>query len=48
MVEVDAEDADVRGSEPVYNGEKIIGVTISAAFGYFEISQGNYGTRTFF
>jgi hypothetical protein len=48
MVEVDAEDADVRGSEPVYDGEKIIGVTISVACGYFEISQGNFGTHTFF
>jgi glycine cleavage system aminomethyltransferase T len=47
-VEVNTEEADVRGGEPVYNGEKIIGVTISGAYGYFEISQGNYGTRTFF
>ena len=34
FVEVDAEDADVRGSEPALDGEKVIGVTTSGAYGY--------------
>jgi len=33
-VEVAAEDADVRGAEPVLDGEKIIGVTTSGAYGH--------------
>ena len=33
-VEVDAEDAEVRGGEPVLDGEKVIGVTTSGAYGY--------------
>jgi dimethylglycine dehydrogenase len=33
-VEVDADDADVYGGEPVYYGEKVIGVTTSGAYGY--------------
>jgi len=33
-VEVDAEDADARGSEPVYVGDKVIGVTTSGSYGH--------------
>jgi len=33
-VEVTAADADVRGGEPVLDGEKVIGVTTSGAYGY--------------
>ncbi len=33
-VEVAAADADVRGGEPAYDGEKVIGVTSSGAFGH--------------
>ena len=33
-VQVDAKDSDIRGSEPVFDGEKVIGVTTSGAFGY--------------
>jgi dimethylglycine dehydrogenase len=31
---VDAKDADVRGGEPVYAGDEVIGVTTSGAYGY--------------
>ena len=31
---VDADDADPRGNEPVYDGENIIGVTTSGAYGH--------------
>ena len=33
-VEVDAIDADVRGGEPAYDGDKVIGVTTSGAYGH--------------
>jgi len=33
-VEVDAKDADARGGEPAYDGDKVIGVTTSGAYGY--------------
>jgi len=33
-VEVDAVDAEVRGSEPALDGDKVIGVTTSGAYGY--------------
>ena len=33
-VEVDAEDADVRGGEPAYDGDKVIGVTSSGSYGH--------------
>ena len=33
-VEVAAEDAEVRGGEPVLDGDKVIGVTTSGAYGY--------------
>jgi len=33
-VEVEAQDSDVRGSEPAFDGEKVIGVTTSGAYGY--------------
>lgn len=33
-VEVDAEDADVRGGEPALDGDKVIGVTTSGAYGH--------------
>ena len=33
-VEVDAEDSDVRGGEPAYDGDKVIGVTTSGSFGH--------------
>ncbi len=33
-VEVTAVDADVRGGEPVYAGEKVIGVTTSGGYGH--------------
>ena len=33
-VEVDAEDADVQGGEPAYDGDKVIGVTTSGSFGH--------------
>jgi dimethylglycine dehydrogenase len=33
-VEVAAEDADVYGGEPVFHGEKVIGVTTSGAYGH--------------
>jgi len=32
--EVDADDADAIGNEPVFDGEKIIGVTTSGAYGH--------------
>ena len=32
--EVDADDADVRGGEPVFDGDKVIGVTTSGGYGY--------------
>jgi dimethylglycine dehydrogenase len=32
--EVDVDDADVRGGEPVYDGDKVIGVTTSGGYGY--------------
>jgi dimethylglycine dehydrogenase len=34
-VEVEADDADVRGGEPAYDGDKIIGVTSSGAYGHY-------------
>jgi len=33
-VEVDAEDADVRGGEPAYDGDVVIGVTSSGSYGH--------------
>lgn len=33
-VEVDAEDADVRGGEPALDGDKVIGVTTSGTYGH--------------
>lgn len=33
-VEVEADDTDVRGAEPVFDGEKLIGVTSSGAYGH--------------
>jgi dimethylglycine dehydrogenase len=33
-VEVDAEDAEVRGGEPAYDGDKVIGVTTSGSYGH--------------
>jgi dimethylglycine dehydrogenase len=33
-VEVDAEDAEVYGGEPAYDGEKVIGVTSSGSYGH--------------
>jgi dimethylglycine dehydrogenase len=33
-VEVDAEDADVRGGEPAYDGDIVIGVTSSGSYGH--------------
>jgi dimethylglycine dehydrogenase len=33
-VEVDAEDADVRGGEPAYDGTTVIGVTTSGGYGH--------------
>ena len=33
-LEVDAEDTDCLGTEPVLNGEQIIGVTTSGAYGH--------------
>jgi dimethylglycine dehydrogenase len=33
-VEVAAEDADIRGSEPALDGDKVIGVTTSGAYGH--------------
>ena len=33
-VEVDADDTDVHGGEPAYDGDKVIGVTSSGAFGH--------------
>jgi dimethylglycine dehydrogenase len=33
-VEVDTEDADVRGGEPAYDGDKVIGVTTSGSYGH--------------
>jgi dimethylglycine dehydrogenase len=33
-VAVDAADADVAGNEPVYDGDRIIGITTSGAYGY--------------
>jgi dimethylglycine dehydrogenase len=33
-VEVDADDSDVRGGEPAYDREKLIGVTSSGAYGH--------------
>jgi dimethylglycine dehydrogenase len=33
-VEVTADDADVRGGEPVIAGENVIGVTTSGAYGH--------------
>jgi dimethylglycine dehydrogenase len=33
-VEVDADDADVRGGEPALDGDKVIGVTTSGAYGH--------------
>jgi dimethylglycine dehydrogenase len=32
--EVDAEDAEVRGGEPAYDGDKVVGVTTSGAYGH--------------
>jgi len=32
--EVDADDADCRGNEPVWSGEDLIGITTSGAFGH--------------
>jgi dimethylglycine dehydrogenase len=31
---VDAKDADVLGNEPVYDGDRVIGVTTGGAYGY--------------
>jgi dimethylglycine dehydrogenase len=33
-VEVDADNAEMRGAEPAFDGEKVIGVTSSGAYGY--------------
>ena len=33
-LEVDASDSDCMGNEPVYAGEKVVGVTTSGAFGH--------------
>jgi dimethylglycine dehydrogenase len=33
-LEVDVDDADVLGNEPVMDGEKVIGVTTSGAWGH--------------
>jgi len=33
-LDVDAVDADVRGNEPVYQGDSIVGVTTSGAYGF--------------
>ena len=33
-VEVDAEDADVRGGEPAYDGDRVIGVATSGSYGH--------------
>jgi len=32
--QVDVDDADVRGGEPVFDGDKVIGVTTSGGYGY--------------
>lgn len=33
-IEVDVDDSDIRGGEPVFSGEKVVGVTSSGAYGY--------------
>ena len=33
-MEVDADDADARGNEPVYHNNKVVGVVTSGAFGF--------------
>jgi dimethylglycine dehydrogenase len=33
-VEVDAEDVDVHGGEPAYDGDTVIGLTTSGSFGH--------------
>jgi dimethylglycine dehydrogenase len=33
--EVDATDSDVRGGEPIFDGEKCVGVTTSGGYGHF-------------
>jgi len=33
--EVDADDSDVRGGEPIFMGEKCTGVTTSGGYGHF-------------
>jgi len=33
-LEVDADDADCRGNEPVYSGEDLVGISTSGAFGH--------------
>ena len=33
--EVDAGDSDVRGGEPIFDGERVVGVTTSGAYGHF-------------
>ena len=33
-IEVEAEDADVRGGEPAYDGDQVIGVTSSGSYGH--------------
>jgi dimethylglycine dehydrogenase len=33
--DLDASESDVRGSEPVYDGDKVVGVTTSGGYGHF-------------
>ena len=33
--EVDANDSDVRGSEPLYHGDECVGVTTSGGYGHY-------------
>jgi len=50
--EVDATDSDVRGAEPVYAGDQVVGVTTSGGYGhrtgkslgFATIRPGSHGT----
>ena len=33
--EVDATDSDVRGNEPIFSGDEVVGLTTSGGFGHF-------------
>jgi dimethylglycine dehydrogenase len=42
--EVDATDSDIRGAEPIFAGEKCIGITTSGAYGYRSGKSLGFGT----